>query len=283
MKREVLEHPKMLDLCDALQVPLYHGIGMLEGVWQFAKRFAPAGDIGKYSDNSIARFIQWDRTPSELIEALVRCRWIDPHDMRRLVIHDWATHCDDSVHMQLARAVRCFWNGERPSLKRFGQKERERIQGLFDNADPASLMDAHAVRLPCALPSPPLPNPTKPSPTIPCVTHTSENAQSAHVVRTESAKRLKLRRCPKTFEPAQDHVDLAAQLGIDLAFELARMRDHEFKEGRTDWDAVLRNWLREAHTRQNKNGTNNRNMSAAQQTQDVVRRQLKLAEESDDI
>jgi hypothetical protein len=41
---------------------------------------------------------------------------------------------------------------------------------------------------------------------------------------------------------------------IDLVFETRKLRDYEFGRARSDWDAVARNWMREAQSRVRKNG-----------------------------
>lgn len=36
------------------------------------------------------------------------------------------------------------------------------------------------------------------------------------------------------------------RVDIDVSLELAKMRDHHFATGRSDWSAVFRNWIRSA-------------------------------------
>lgn len=52
------------------------------------------------------------------------------------------------------------------------------------------------------------------------------------------------RKFPADFEPTDAHRALAAELGVDLAEQLALLRDHEFKDPKSDAAAVLRTWLR---------------------------------------
>jgi hypothetical protein len=53
-------------------------------------------------------------------------------------------------------------------------------------------------------------------------------------------------RLPEDWTPNDKHRSLAAELGVDLDAEAAKMRDHALANGRTqkDWDAYFRNWLR---------------------------------------
>lgn len=55
-------------------------------------------------------------------------------------------------------------------------------------------------------------------------------------------------RRPADFRPSQQHIDLAAELGVDLRAEWAKFCDWSDAKGATykDWPAGLRNWLRNA-------------------------------------
>ena len=57
------------------------------------------------------------------------------------------------------------------------------------------------------------------------------------------------RRCPPTFAPDPSVVAVGRRLGMsdeDIDLELETMRDHEFRRPYHDWQAVARNWLRNA-------------------------------------
>lgn len=57
-----------------------------------------------------------------------------------------------------------------------------------------------------------------------------------------------LRRCPESWKPKPEtHAKLIAEGYIvgDLERAMTRMRDHEFKTAKTDWDATFRNWVRQ--------------------------------------
>jgi hypothetical protein len=80
-------------------------------LWQFAARFCPQGDIGKYTDAAIARAVGWQKrsgsrgvpTEVKLTSAFVDAGFIDRCDVYRLVVHDWKDHCDQSVTKYLSR------------------------------------------------------------------------------------------------------------------------------------------------------------------------------------
>lgn len=104
MKRGAMEHPKVYDLCERLRVRRPTAIGCLEMLWHFAAKYAPQGDVGRFSDTRIEAALDWSGRPGKLVEALANARWLDRHPKWRLVIHDWHDHADDSVRKRLARA-----------------------------------------------------------------------------------------------------------------------------------------------------------------------------------
>ena len=82
------------------------------------------------------------------------------------------------------------------------------------------------------------PVPSRPEPDLPSVDLGASQAPP-------KAKR-RWRRFPPEFEPSDDHVALAASLGVSLADELPKLRDHEFADPKSDPAAVLRTWIRNA-------------------------------------
>ena len=103
MKRGTPEHPKMLALMRALKVPKYAAVGILECVWHFAARYAPQGNIGKYSDQEIADAAGWTGDAGKLVEALFVCRWLDKSGQWRICVHDWGDHLEDATAKYLKR------------------------------------------------------------------------------------------------------------------------------------------------------------------------------------
>lgn len=71
----------------------------------------------------------------------------------------------------------------------------------------------------------------------------TENSPTESVPRKRGAHQI-----PDDWEPKPEHRQLAADRGVDLELEIAKVRDWS-KGGnnrRLDWDAVVRNWLRNA-------------------------------------
>lgn len=98
MKRGTPEHPKTARLARLLARPKYQVVGVLESVWHFTQRYAPRGDVGKWSDEEIAASIQWEADPGELIDALVESGFLKRCDEHfRIYVHDWPEHADQTV------------------------------------------------------------------------------------------------------------------------------------------------------------------------------------------
>lgn len=69
-------------------------VGLLDLLWQRTAKEAPAGDIGRFTNEEIALLCDWDETaPDELVDALVETGWLDVIENHRLVVHDWHDHC----------------------------------------------------------------------------------------------------------------------------------------------------------------------------------------------
>jgi hypothetical protein len=94
MKRGTPTHPKTYTLAAVLNVPLWGAVGILESLWHYAQRYAPAGDVGRFSDEAIARAIGWQENPATLVSGLAQAGWVDKCHCHRVRIHDWPDHAD---------------------------------------------------------------------------------------------------------------------------------------------------------------------------------------------
>ena len=111
MKRGTPEHPKTKLLAQLLNIEIWGAVGLLELLWHFTAKYAPRGDIGRYSDREIAAALHWQRPTGErgvtpeckLSEALVTAKWVDRCPVNRLVVHDWPEHADQAVTKFLSR------------------------------------------------------------------------------------------------------------------------------------------------------------------------------------
>lgn len=106
--RAVPDHPKFAELMASLALPKFAVLGILEAIWHFTGRFTPQGDIGKYSDAAIETWVGWNGAPGQLIESLIKCRWVDADPVHRLLIHDWNEHADKATKNALNRSKRSF-------------------------------------------------------------------------------------------------------------------------------------------------------------------------------
>ncbi len=106
--RAVPDHPKFARLKKLLKLPKYAVLGCLEGLWHFTGRYTPHGDLGKYSNEEIESWLDWDGDDGALIAALVAAGWLDVNPEHRLVVHDWHIHADDATKLAVKRSVRPF-------------------------------------------------------------------------------------------------------------------------------------------------------------------------------
>lgn len=131
------EHYKTLDLAAELGICQAYAFGIMCSLWNFTGTYAKDGDISKFDKDSLLRRIGYSGGAEELIKALVKVRLLDatPDSPGYLYVHDWHLHCEDTVHMALARHGLYFANGEAPSLSRFNKYEQERIKAQFYTED----------------------------------------------------------------------------------------------------------------------------------------------------
>lgn len=206
MKRKCLHSTKLCVLTNRLKVPRYVSVGILESLWHMAAAEAPRGDIGRLTDEQIAVGIGYEPDGvAALLAALVGTRWLDANDEHRLVIHDWAHHAEDAVHMALARAHGVFVDGTIPNYNRIGGAERAKLDEFYkrahDTPAPCS-RNGRAVATASALPPPPPPPSSKraavAAPELPVLAWTPE----AGWLGVTDARRLR-------WAAAAPHVDLS--------------------------------------------------------------------------
>lgn len=81
---------------------------------------------------------------------------------------------------------------------------------------------------------------------------TSE-ANASAVSAGKVPKQRGSRHCPESWRPSEADLASVAELNFtagELERELAKFRDHQFRDAHTNWGAALRNWLRRARERQ---------------------------------
>lgn len=108
MKREALNHPKMLDLAARLRISREWAIGIVTVLIDWTHDMAPQGDIGKWPNGAISVACGWSGDPDEFIGALVAARWLDTDQVHRLLVHDYPDHAERFVKAKLARNRQWF-------------------------------------------------------------------------------------------------------------------------------------------------------------------------------
>jgi hypothetical protein len=106
--RAVPDHPKFANLKSMLGLPKGAALGWLEALWHFTGRFTPQGNIGKYTDQAIEAWVEWDGTPGKLVAALIETGWLDVDCDHRILVHDWREHADKATKNAISRANLTF-------------------------------------------------------------------------------------------------------------------------------------------------------------------------------
>lgn len=154
----------MADLARRLGVPIYVAVGVMECLWHWTAKYAPAGDVGKWGAAGISKGVNWDGPADGLVAALVASKFLDEHPEHGFVIHDWAEHADDAVHLTMARSGKRFCDDSIPKMTRMNREERTACEAKYAR-------NTHGTRTECtpthAPPSPPLPSQAIPSPAPP--------------------------------------------------------------------------------------------------------------------
>lgn len=81
-------HPKTTRLARTLGCSRPQAVGMVIMLQLWAMPYAPDGNLTKFDAEELADACAWDGEPKELVDALVKCGWID-RDGRHLYLHDW--------------------------------------------------------------------------------------------------------------------------------------------------------------------------------------------------
>ena len=111
MKVNAVNHGKMHELAgwieEIRQLPYEDchtlAVGYIERLIDVTHHDAPRGDIGRYSDRTIARKAGWTGEPGPFIAALLTAGWLDRHEEHRLLVHDWPIHATDATRTSLER------------------------------------------------------------------------------------------------------------------------------------------------------------------------------------
>ena len=101
MKRGATDHPKMYELSKLMNIPHALAVGYMELLWHFTSRYAPQGDIGRHTDERIAKACHYQGRASRLVSAMCAAGWLEVCPRYRLRVHDWGDHADQGVQRAL--------------------------------------------------------------------------------------------------------------------------------------------------------------------------------------
>lgn len=88
LQNELLDHPKLIRLSNKLKIEKSHTLGILAGLWLWASKYAPDGNLTKFENAEISAGMSWHDLPDDVITALIETRFLDKKD-DQLLIHDW--------------------------------------------------------------------------------------------------------------------------------------------------------------------------------------------------
>ncbi len=142
-------------------------VGVLELLWQGTAKNAPAGDIGRHTNDEIAILCDWQESPRKLVDALIETGWIDTCETHRLVVHDWSMHAPNYIKGNLQR-----WG------KEFAKEVTKEVTGVV-NEPPREVTKEVTKEAPCEVGPPPKKSTTIPS-LIPSQALPSQAAAAQH-------------------------------------------------------------------------------------------------------
>jgi hypothetical protein len=165
MKRGATEHPKILMLADHLKIPKYQAVGLIETLLGWAAKYAIRGDVGKWSDAVIARGLEYEKDPGELVVALRESHWLDPAPAPfRLVIHDIKDHADNTWRQCLVDAGLTWWDGSAPRREKAGRPSKSQGDLNFEGIETPEKLQENSRETPQPEPKPkPEPKPVTPA------------------------------------------------------------------------------------------------------------------------
>jgi hypothetical protein len=100
--QSLLNHPKLLALCQALGAEKALMVGHLHILWWWCMDYAMDGDLSRYSNQQIADACGWRRDHDLFVNSLATAGFVDQEgDKKR--IHDWFEFCGEIVRKRLDR------------------------------------------------------------------------------------------------------------------------------------------------------------------------------------
>ena len=137
MKEGVENKLKFKKLKRRLGFAEWQVVGILECIWKLTRTSAPAGDIGRHSNEDIAAAIEYEGDPDALITSLVECGWFDEDEEFRLIVHDWSDHVPTYLKGNFAKHNKTFANEVAKQRAKQPAKQRANSTLLPSQAKPS--------------------------------------------------------------------------------------------------------------------------------------------------
>lgn len=224
MKKDCPSKSKFKALKRRFNLTHWQTIGLLESLWHATQHNAPAGDIGKLSNDEIAAELEWSGDANELVEALVEFRWLDVDDEFRLIVHDWSDHVPASLSNAFKGHKKLF--ADVVAKQRAKQPAKQPAKQVSSNLLSNPLSTLH-------------PNLTIPNRTVPIDAGASEPPIAA-----QSAPRGNFKQ--PTVEEVEAYCD-ERDNAVDAQAFVDHYESNGWKVGRVamkDWKASVRTWER---------------------------------------
>jgi hypothetical protein len=134
-----LDHPKLINLADALDIDPCFALGILEAMWHFTDKYATEGDIGRFTNRAIALGLKTTIKPDRLIDALVKSGFLDEDEDHRLIVHDWHVHSSDSTKAKAKARGRGFVSGSDPRRNTNGRPKELQTETANETSSTANV------------------------------------------------------------------------------------------------------------------------------------------------
>lgn len=167
MKREALNHPKMLDLACRLGIPKEYARGIILTLLDWAADMAPQGNVGKWADGVIAMACGWQGDATKFVEALADAGWLDRCPVHRYIIHDLEDHAERWWKLKLQKLGLTFL---KPAVERSREQPTEHLDSI-ERSKERSILQTPSNQTP----SNPSPSPSEAGLERPPVAHASQD------------------------------------------------------------------------------------------------------------
>lgn len=84
---ELKDNPKVINLCDLLDINEPEAIGYLTYLWWFTATYADDGNLSKFTASQIERYCQWRGEKGKLFSSFIASRFIENNQIK-----DWYEH-----------------------------------------------------------------------------------------------------------------------------------------------------------------------------------------------